>query len=217
MSVADTGVPPSFAEALGVWTKIGFTSFGGPAGQIALMHKILVDEKKWLDERTYLLALNFCTLLPGPEAMQLATYAGWRLHGVKGGLAAGLLFVLPGATLILALSMLYAAFGSVPAVTALFTGIKAAVLAIVVEALLRISKKSLKDQTEYVIAGLSFAAIFFLHVPFPLIVLAAGLFGYVRGLGASTDTTAVPFRWCRHLPRLLCGWRSGLCRWPRLR
>jgi chromate transporter len=191
MSVADTGVPPSFAEALGVWTKIGFTSFGGPAGQIALMHKILVDEKKWLDERTYLLALNFCTLLPGPEAMQLATYAGWRLHGVKGGLAAGLLFVLPGATLILALSMLYAAFGSVPAVTALFTGIKAAVLAIVVEALLRISKKSLKDQTEYVIAGLSFAAIFFLHVPFPLIVLAAGLFGYVRGLGASTDTTAV--------------------------
>jgi chromate transporter len=182
---------PSFAEALRVWTRIGVTSFGGPAGQIALMHKILVDEKKWLDERTYLLALNFCTLLPGPEAMQLATYSGWRLHGVKGGLAAGLLFVLPGAALILVLSMLYAAFGSVPAVTALFTGIKAAVLAIVVEALLRISKKSLKDQTEYGIAALSFAAIFFLHVPFPVIVFAAGVVGFLRGLGGQPETQAV--------------------------
>ena len=182
---------PSFSEALSVWTRIGLTSFGGPAGQIALMHKILVEEKKWLDERTYLLALNFCTLLPGPEAMQLATYSGWRLHGVKGGLAAGLLFVLPGAALILLLSILYAEYGAVPAVTALFTGIKAAVLAIVVEALLRISKKSLKDTTEYAIAALSFAAIFFLGVPFPVIVLAAGLFGYVRGLGAKADTVAV--------------------------
>ena len=182
---------PSFSEALSVWTRIGLTSFGGPAGQIALMHKILVEEKKWLDERTYLLALNFCTLLPGPEAMQLATYSGWRLHGVKGGLAAGLLFVLPGAALILSLSILYAEYGAVPAVTALFTGIKAAVLAIVVEALLRISKKSLKDTTEYAIAALSFAAIFFLGVPFPVIVLAAGLFGYVRGLGAKADTVAV--------------------------
>jgi chromate transporter len=190
---------PSFAEALRVWAKIGFTSFGGPAGQIALMHKILVEDKKWLDERTYLLALNFCTLLPGPEAMQLATYSGWRLHGVKGGLAAGLLFVLPGAALILALSMLYAEFGSVPIVTALFTGIKAAVLAIVVEALLRISKKSLKDSAEYVVAALSFAAIFFFHVPFPVIVLAAGVFGYLRGLGAvkeaaveAPDSVSVP-------------------------
>ena len=182
---------PSFSDALSVWTRIGLTSFGGPAGQIALMHKILVEEKKWLDERTYLLALNFCTLLPGPEAMQLATYSGWRLHGVKGGLAAGLLFVLPGAALILSLSILYAEYGAVPAVTALFTGIKAAVLAIVVEALLRISKKSLKDTTEYAIAALSFAAIFFLGVPFPVIVLAAGLFGYVRGLGAKADTVAV--------------------------
>ena len=182
---------PSFSDALSVWTRIGLTSFGGPAGQIALMHKILVEEKKWLDERTYLLALNFCTLLPGPEAMQLATYSGWRLHGVKGGLAAGSLFVLPGAALILLLSILYAEYGAVPAVTALFTGIKAAVLAIVVEALLRISKKSLKDTTEYAIAALSFAAIFFLGVPFPVIVLAAGLFGYVRGLGAKADTVAV--------------------------
>ena len=173
-----------------MWTKIGFTSFGGPAGQIALMHKILVDEKKWLDERTFLLALNFCTLLPGPEAMQLATYSGWRLHGVKGGLAAGLLFVLPGACLILLLSALYAQFGSVPFVTALFTGIKAAVLAIVFEALLRISKKSLKDTSEYVVAALSFAAILFFKVPFPLIVLAARLFGYLRGLGAPIESVA---------------------------
>jgi chromate transporter len=191
MSERQPGAMPSFSEALRVWTRIGFTSFGGPAGQIALMHKILVDEKQWLDERTYLLALNFCTLLPGPEAMQLATYSGWRLHGAKGGLVAGLLFVLPGAALILALSMLYAAFGSVPAVSALFTGIKAAVLAIVVEALLRISKKSLKDGTEYVVAVLSFAAIFFFRVPFPLIVLAAGLFGYWRGLGQKPDAAAL--------------------------
>lgn len=185
--MAAVATSPSFAEALKVWTRIGLTSFGGPAGQIALMHKILVDEKKWLDERTYLLALNFCTLLPGPEAMQLATYSGWRLHGTKGGLAAGLLFVLPGAAVILALSIMYAEFGSVPAVSALFTGIKAAVLAIVIEALLRISKRSLKGTTEYAIAALSFAAIFFFQVPFPIIVIAAGVYGYVR----SFDLVAV--------------------------
>ena len=182
---------PVFSDAVRVWARIGVTSFGGPAGQIAMMHKILVDEKKWLDERTYLLALNFCTLLPGPEAMQLATYAGWRLHGIRGGLAAGLLFVLPGAAIILALSMLYAAFGNVPVVTAIFTGIKAAVLAIVIEALLKISKRSLKNSTEYGIAALSFAAIFFLHVPFPLIVLAAGIFGYVRGINSALEPAAV--------------------------
>jgi chromate transporter len=183
--------PPSFAEAFRVWTRIGLTSFGGPAGQIALMHRVLVDDKKWLDERTYLLALNFCTLLPGPEAMQLATYSGWRLHGVKGGLAAGLMFVMPGALLILLLSALYALYGTVPAVTAVFTGIKAAVLAIVIEALLRISKKSLKDQTEWLIAAASFAAIFFFKLPFPLIVLAAGVFGYLRGRNAPLEPQAV--------------------------
>jgi chromate transporter len=168
-----------------VWAKIGVTSFGGPAGQIALMHRILVDEKRWLDERTYLLALNFCTLLPGPEAMQLATYSGWRLHGIRGGLAAGLLFVLPGAAIILVLAALYAAYGSVPLVTALFAGIKAAVLAIVVEALLKISRRSLKDGTEWAIAALSFVAIFFFKIPFPVIVIAAGLYGYVRARGES--------------------------------
>ncbi|MEQ1717167.1 MAG: chromate efflux transporter [Hyphomicrobium sp.] len=193
MTESEQSGAPSFTEALKTWARIGVMSFGGPAGQIALMHKVLVDEKKWLEERTYLLALNFCTLLPGPEAMQLATYAGWRLHGVKGGLAAGLLFVIPGALVILALSALYAQWGAVPAVSAVFLGIKAAVLAIVVEALLRISKRSLKDSVEWGIAGAAFFAIFFLKVPFPLIVLGAALIGWWRGSrpGAVTPTPAV--------------------------
>lgn len=171
---------PSFQDAVATWGRIGLTSFGGPAGQIALMHRVLVDDKKWLDERTFLSALSFCTLLPGPEAMQLATYAGWRLHGLKGGLAAGLLFVLPGALVILALSVLYATFGAAPSVAALFVGIKAAVLAIVVEALVRISRRSLKDNAEWAIAAAAFIAIFFFKAPFPLIILAAGLTGYFR-------------------------------------
>jgi chromate transporter len=174
---------PTFREALGVWARIGLLSFGGPAGQIALMHRVLVEEKKWIDEPRYLNALNFCMLLPGPEAMQLATYVGWRLHGVKGGLAAGLLFVVPGALVVLTLSMLYAAFGQVPSVEALFVGIKSAVLAIVVEALLRIARRSLKDGAEWWLAGLAFAGIFFFAVPFPLIVLAAAIVGFMRGTG----------------------------------
>ena len=136
--------PPTFAEALAVWLKIGLLSFGGPAGQIALMHRVLVDEKRWIDEPRYLSALNFCMLLPGPEAMQLATYVGWRMHGVPGGLAAGLLFVLPGAAVVLGLSALYAVFGKLPLAAALFVGVKAAVRAIVVEALLRVAKRALK-------------------------------------------------------------------------
>lgn len=183
MALDDSASPPEFRDALKTWAMIGLTSFGGPAGQIAMMHKVLVDEKRWLDEKTYLLALNFCTLLPGPEAMQLATYAGWRLHGVKGGMAAGLLFVLPGAFVILALSALYAAYGSVPLVTAIFTGIKAAVLAIVIEALLRIARRSLKDVAEWAVAGLAFFAIYFLKLPFPVIILAAAMFGFWRGHG----------------------------------
>lgn len=159
--------------------RIGLLSFGGPTAQIALMHRILVDEKKWLDEERYLNALSFCMLLPGPEAMQLATYAGWRLHGMKGGLAAGLLFVLPGALVVLALSAIYASFGNVPFIAALFLGIKAAVLVIVIEALLRIARKALKTRIHWIIAGLSFVAIFFLALPFPLVVLVAGLFGYL--------------------------------------
>ena len=171
---------PTFDEAVATFTRIGLLSFGGPAGQIALMHRVLVDEKRWLDEKRYLNALNFCMLLPGPEAMQLATYAGWRLHGIKGGLMAGLLFVMPGALLILALSLAYGLWGQVPAMATLFLGIKAAVLAIVVEALLRIARRSLKGAADWAIGAAAFIAIFFFATPFPMIVAAALLVGYLR-------------------------------------
>jgi len=177
-----------FREALGVWVKIGFLSFGGPAAQIALMHRILVDEKRWLAERSFLSALNFCMLLPGPEAMQLATYAGWRMHGVAGGLAAGLAFVLPGAFLMLGLASLYAFYGSLPAMEILFLGVKAAVLAIVLEALLKVARKALKTQGHWFIAAAAFVALFFLHVPFPVVIIVAAFAGAVmgwRGTGAS--------------------------------
>lgn len=174
---------PSFAEALGVWAWIGCISFGGPAGQIALMHRILVDERKWIDERSYLQALNFCMLLPGPEATQLATYVGWRMHGTLGGLAAGVLFVLPGALVILVLAALYVTFGTLPLAAALLVGIKAAVLAIVVEALIRIARRGLTTMDHRALAALAFIAIFFLGVPFPLIVLAAALYGFATGAG----------------------------------
>jgi chromate transporter len=179
-SVGTAGVAastPSFREAFGTFARIGLLSFGGPAGQIALMHRILVDEKRWLDERTFLNALSFCTLLPGPEAMQLATYSGWRLHGVKGGLAAGLLFVLPGAVMMLALSMLYAAYAELPLLAALFLGIKAAVLAIVIQALIRVARRALKLPVDWLIAASAFIAIYFLKVPFPVIIAAAALVG----------------------------------------
>ena len=176
---------PTFREALEVWGKIGLLSFGGPAGQIALMHRVLVDERKWIGEQSYLAALNFCMLLPGPEAMQLATYVGWRLHGTKGGLAAGLLFVLPGAFIMLALSLAYAQFGKLPLAEALFVGIKAAVLAIVVEALVRVARRALKGSADWAIAAAAFAAIFALAVPFPAIVLAAALVGFLRSGSAA--------------------------------
>jgi len=173
--------PVPFREALRTWTRIGFLSFGGPAGQIALMHRVLVEEKKWIGEARFLHALNYCMLLPGPEAQQLATYVGWLLHGTKGGLAAGLLFILPGVACVLGLSALYAAGQGVPAVDALFFGLKCAVLAVVVEAVLRIGKKVLKNGLMVALAALSFVAIFFLRAPFPVIVLGAGLFGLVAG------------------------------------
>ena len=135
---------PTYREAFAVWLRIGLLSFGGPTGQIALMHRMLVDERKWIDDGRFLNALSFCMLVPGPEAMQLATYTGWWLHGLRGGLTAGLLFVLPGALVVLALAMIYAAYGQVPAIEALFLGIKAAVLVIVIEALLRVAKRALK-------------------------------------------------------------------------
>ncbi len=199
MNDAQPEIPtPTFAEALKVWLRIGLLSFGGPAGQIAMMHKELVETRQWIDEQRYLHALNFCMLLPGPEAMQLATYVGWRLHGLKGGLAAGLLFVLPGALMMLVLSMLYAAWGKLPMAEAVLTGVKAAVLAVVLEALLRIARRALKGNVDWALAGLAFIAIYLFAVPFPVIVLAAALFGFWRGLGASTPSVAgvevaVPF------------------------
>lgn len=164
---------PTYGELFSVFGRIGVLSFGGPAGQIALMHRILIDERKWLDEPRFLHALNFCMLLPGPEAMQLATYAGWMLRGVTGGLIAGLLFVLPGAVIITALSALYVAFGGVPAVEGLLFGLKAAVLAVVLEALLRISRRALKSVEALIIAAVAFAAIAFAGIPFPVIILLA--------------------------------------------
>lgn len=175
----------SFAEATRVFAKIGLLSFGGPAGQIALMHREIVEERGWLSEKEYLGALNFCMLLPGPEAMQLATYAGWKLHGTRGGLMAGLLFVLPGALVVLAFTMLYAGFGRLPFVEAVFYGVKAAVLAIVLEALLRVAKRALKTRADWVIAALAFLALFAFGLPFPLVILAAALFGFWRSNSAA--------------------------------
>ncbi|HEU4442635.1 MAG TPA: chromate efflux transporter [Burkholderiales bacterium] len=192
-------VPPgavSFAEAFRTWLKIGCLSFGGPAGQIALMHRILVDEKKWVDEQRFLHALNFCMLLPGPEATKLATYVGWLLHGVRGGLVAGILFVLPGALVMLAISLLYVLGRGIPVVDGALLGIKAAVLVIVVEALIRIGRRALKTRLLVALAGAAFVGIFFLDLPFPLIVVAAGLIGFFMEpsrKGCFSDP--IPGRW----------------------
>lgn len=172
-------VAVSFREAILVWWRIGFLSFGGPAGQIALMHRIIVDEKKWLDEARFLHALNYCMLLPGPEAQQLATYIGWLLHGVRGGFIAGCLFILPGAAAILAFSWLYVLLGDLTAVEGLFFGLKAAVLAIVVQALIRIGRRALRGILKPVLAVVGFLALFVFGLPFPLIVLGAGIVGYI--------------------------------------
>ena len=171
----------TFAEALKVWLRVAALSFGGPAGQIAVMHRILVEEKKWISESRFLHALNYCMLLPGPEAQQLATYIGWLLHRTRGGLAAGTLFVLPGFLSILALSVLYAGFQTLLVVRAVFFGIKAAVLAVVIEAVLRIGKRALRTAPMYGIAAAAFVAIFFLDVPFPVIIVGAALTGFVGG------------------------------------
>src|SRR5438874_4524007 len=173
----DAPPPIAFRAALAFWLKLGFISFGGPAGQIAIMHRVLVDEKKWIEESRFLHALNFSVLLPGPEATKLATYIGWLLHGTRGGLAAGILFVLPGALMMLALSILYALGRGIPAVEGALFGIKAAVLVIVVEALVRIGRRALKTRFLLGVAAAAFIGIFFFAIPFPLIVLAAALAG----------------------------------------
>lgn len=176
-----------FSEALSVWWRIGLLSFGGPAGQIALMHRVLVEEKKWLDENRFLHALNYCMLLPGPEAQQLATYTGWLLHGVKGGLVAGVLFIMPGALAMLALSWLYVLLGDVTAVDGLFFGLKAAVLALVLQALIRIAGRTLKGRLKPLLAVLAFCALFVLGLPFPAVVLGAGLIGWLFEKYAPAD------------------------------
>jgi chromate transporter len=176
-SQPDDGI--GFGEATRVWAQVGLLSFGGPAGQIALMHRMLVDERRWFAERRFLHALNYCMLLPGPEAQQLATYFGWLLHGVRGGLVAGSLFVLPGFAVILALSALYAGYGDVQAVEAVFYGIKPAVTAVVAFAVVRLGRRVLANRVMIAVAAAAFAGIFFLGVPFPLIVVAAAAVGYV--------------------------------------
>jgi chromate transporter len=181
---------PAFTEATRVWARIGCLSFGGPAGQIALMHREIVDGRKWLTERQFLSALNFCMLLPGPEAMQLATYAGWKMHGVKGGLVAGLLFVLPGALVVLALSIVYGSYGNLPWISAIFFGVKAAVLAIVIEALMRVAKRALKGNVDWLVAGAAFFALYCFAVPFPIVIVAAGLIGFMRSDAAATAPPA---------------------------
>jgi len=175
----------SLSEATRTWAKIAALSFGGPAGQIAIMHRILVEEKRWIGEARFLHALNFCMLLPGPEAQQLATYIGWLLHKTRGGLIAGGLFIMPGLIAIMALSWLYAGFGHLDAVEALFFGLKAAVLAIVLDAVRRIGSRTLTNNPKRLIAATAFAAIFLFNAPFPLIILAAGLIGYAAGRSGS--------------------------------
>ena len=177
---------PTLAEATRVWARIAALSFGGPAGQIAVMHRVLVEEKRWLGDGRFLHALNFCMLLPGPEAQQLATYIGWLMHGVRGALVAGLLFILPGIVAIMGLSWVYAAYGQVGVVSALFFGLKAAVLAIVLQAVVRVGKRALRNGVMRGIAAASFLAIFALQVPFPLIIAVAALVGWA-GAKAGLD------------------------------
>ena len=172
---------PSFGEALGFWWKLGWISFGGPAGQIAIMHKEIIERRRWMSEEHFLHALNFCMLLPWPEAQQLATYLGWRLHGARGGIAAGVLFVLPSMFILLGLSWLYMAGGSISWVNGLFYGLTAAVIAIVVSAVKRIGSKALKSPSLWALAGLAFVAIFVFKINFVIIILAAALIGYVGG------------------------------------
>src|SRR6266513_4926798 len=180
VATEDRRLAPSFAEACRFWLKFGFISFGGPTAQIALLHGELVEKKKWISETRFFHALNFCMLLPGPEAHQLAIYIGWLLHKIRGGVIAGTLFVLPAAIFLWSLTWAYAVYGKITWVAAIFFGVKAAVMAIVAEAVIRIGSKALKNEVMWSLAVLAFVAIFFLKVPFPLVV-TAGLIGLVGG------------------------------------
>ncbi|WP_287099599.1 chromate efflux transporter [Mesorhizobium sp.] len=197
--IVEAPAAPTFRECVKLWAKIGLVSFGGPAGQIALMHKELVEERRWIGEQRFLHALNYCMLLPGPEAQQLAIYIGWLLHRTIGGLVAGILFVAPGALVMLTLSILYALYGDAPLVEALFFGVKAAVLAIVIEAMIRIGRRALKNRVMVSIALAAFIAIYALNLPFPLIILLAGVTGWIGNRvapalfsGAAHGKDAVP-------------------------
>ena len=176
-SPTSSTAPAAFKDALKFWTKLGFISFGGPAGQIAIMHQEVVERRHWISENQFLRALNFCMLLPGPEAQQLATYIGWRMHGLGGGIVAGSLFVIPSIFVMLLLSYLAVAHIDIPAVAAAFYGIQPAVVAVVIEAVLRIGKKALRHRVLYMFAALAFIAIFLLKIPFPAIVAAAAIGG----------------------------------------
>lgn len=181
--------PPTFAEALPVWLKIGVLGFGGPAGQIALLHREVVEQRDWIDDDEFARALSFCMLLPGPEAQQLATWLGWRLHGIRGGVAAGLLFVLPGLAVMLGLSALYVVHGRSDWAAPVLLGLKAAVVALVLQALLKIGQRAIKDRMAAFVCGAGFALLAFTTVPFPLVILAAGVLGWVTtrgGEGAAT-------------------------------
>ena len=190
----DSPALPTLGEATRVWARVGCLSFGGPAAQIALLHREAVEQRAWVSDRRFLHALNFCTLLPGPEAMQLAAYLGWLMHGVRGGLAAGLLFILPGAAVMLGLSLLYTGYGAVPAVAAAFFGLKCAVLVLVADALRRVARRALLTRAAWGVAGAAFVALFAFGAPFPAVVLAAGLLGWAApgafagaGHGAAKD------------------------------
>jgi chromate transporter len=188
---ADAGHGISFGEAFQVWLRVALLSFGGPAGQIAVMHRILVEEKNWISESRFLHALNYCMLLPGPEAQQLATYIGWLLHRTAGGIMAGGLFILPGVIAIMGLSYIYAAFGHVGVIEALFFGLKAAVLAIVIQAVVRVGKRALRNWIMIGLAATAFIAIFFFNVPFPIIIVSAGVIGYVGAKSGRPEFAAV--------------------------
>ncbi|NEX92460.1 chromate efflux transporter [Caulobacter sp. 17J65-9] len=186
---------PSFAEALRVWLKVGVLGFGGPAGQIALLHREVVERRGWFDEARFQHALSFCLLLPGPEAQQLATYLGWLLHGVRGGLAAGLLFVLPGFAVIVALSAAYVTIGDVPDAQAVMLGVKAAVVGILLQALIRVASRSLTGWPVAAVAGVAFVAMTLFAAPFPLVVIAAGLLGFVLAPRGEAAEKAAPVKW----------------------
>src|SRR3982075_2317963 len=178
--------------ALRVWVRVAMLSFGGPAGQIAVMHRIVVEEQRWVSEGRFLHALNYCMLLPGPEAQQLATYIGWLMHRTAGGLMGGGLFVLPGIIAIMGLSYIYAAYGNVWYIEALFFGLKAAVLAIVLQAVVRVGKRALRNRIMIALAAIAFIAIFFFNVPFPIIIITAGVIGYVGAKIERPEFAAVP-------------------------